>query len=63
MLMTDTELALVLRGRRLVSDEVSDQYFDFVTHEIKNGGNVFNAVRTGVQLFGMKHGKFCPGCN
>jgi hypothetical protein len=61
--MTDAELALVLRGRRLIPDDQSDQYFDFVTHEIKNGGNVFNAVRTGVQLFGMKHARHCPGCS
>jgi hypothetical protein len=59
--MTPEEESLILRGRRLVPDESGDDYFQFIAGELRKGGNVFAAVKSGIAMFGAR--SKCEGCS
>jgi hypothetical protein len=51
MKITDDEMSLVLRGRRLVPEQHGDQYFALTATYIRGGMDVFGAVRAAVDMF------------
>jgi hypothetical protein len=54
MKLKPNDEALILRGRRLIPDENSDDYFQYCAALIRmdNGTSVFDIVRGAVKLFG-----------
>jgi hypothetical protein len=53
MNITPDEMAIVLRGRRLVGDDEGQEFFDYIAAALKlsGGKNVLGITRNAVQLF------------
>jgi hypothetical protein len=61
MKLTLSDEALILRGRRIVGDDLGQQYFDYIGSvlRINPNVNVFMLVKDAIRMFG--NGK-CSGC-
>lgn len=63
MTLAPNDECLILSGRRLVSHECGDFYFQFVANEIRRGGkSLFDICRAAVQLCGAGRMQ-CAGCD